>query len=255
MNKILLFDLDGTLLKSDKSISLPTIEVLEKCKDNGYVIGISTSRGELNCLSFLPKLSPDFLITCGGALIKKGQEYPYKALISRERTLEIIELARKICGQDTEITVDTLDSHYWNYTIDPKEFDRSWGDSIWTDYHDFHEEALKICVQIFDDEKARELKETLTDCDCQRFSDGYWYKFTPKGVTKQSSVQIICDLYGVTAKDVVAFGDDYSDIDMLKIAGVGVAMGNAIPEVKEAADIVIGTNDEDGIADYLKSIL
>ena len=50
----------------------------------------------------------------------------------------------------------------------------------------------------------------------------------------------------------MAFGDDLADMGMLKMCGIGVAMGNAVDEVKAMADIVIGTNDEDGIADFLE---
>ena len=64
----------------------------------------------------------------------------------------------------------------------------------------------------------------------------------------------MCNACGISTDDITAFGDDYADIGMLKMAGIGVAMGNAIEEVKKVADIVIGTNDEDGIADYLKNI-
>ncbi len=52
-----------------------------------------------------------------------------------------------------------------------------------------------------------------------------------------------------------AFGDDYADIDMLQISGIGVAMGNAIDDVKKISDIVIGSNDENGIALYLNHLL
>ena len=61
-----------------------------------------------------------------------------------------------------------------------------------------------------------------------------------------------CSAYGMKCEDIVAFGDDYADIGMLKLAGIGVAMGNAIHEVKKAADVVIGSNEEDGIAKYLE---
>lgn len=69
--KLLLFDLDGTLLKTDKTISERTLSALRDCKNKGYLIGISTSRSEQNCLAFLGELSPDILITSGGALIKR----------------------------------------------------------------------------------------------------------------------------------------------------------------------------------------
>ena len=54
---------------------------------------------------------------------------------------------------------------------------------------------------------------------------------------------------------MIAFGDDLADIGMLRLAGTGVAMGNALAEVKQAADVVIGSNDEDGIAVYLRELL
>ena len=110
----------------------------------------------------------------------------------------MIDVARAVCGEDCEITIDTTDAHYWNYKIDPKKFDQSWGDSIYTDYTDFSKCALKMCVEIFDKEKADKLAERLELC------------------------------------------------------GLGVAMGNAIDEVKNRADIVIGSNDEEGIASFME---
>ena len=62
----------------------------------------------------------------------------------------------------------------------------------------------------------------------------------------------MCDSCGILPDDIIAFGDDYADIGMLKLAGRGVAMGNAVEEVKAIADVVIGTNDEDGIAAFLE---
>lgn len=138
--------------------------------------------------------------------------------------------------------------------MDSKRQDQSWGNSIWTDYLGFDEEALKMCVEIFDEGKAKQLEASLPDCDAARFSDGFWYKYTKRGVTKEDSIRIVCDSCGISAEDVIAFGDDYADIGMLKMAGIGVAMGNAIDEVKDIADVVIGTNDDDGIANYLSSI-
>ena len=111
-----------------------------------------------------------------------------------------------------------------------------------------------MCVEIFEDNKARRLKELLNECDCIRFSDGYWYKFTKKNATKEQAIMEVCSACEIKAEEIIAFGDDYADIGMLKLCGKGVAMGNAINEVKEEADCVIGSNDEDGIAEYLVSM-
>lgn len=252
--KLLLFDLDGTLLRSDKTISPVTLKALQRCREMGILIGVSTSRGEQNALSFIKELQPDILIVSGGALVKYKGEYIYRAEFSKEETKRMIAAAREVCGIDCEITIDTIDSHYWNYKIDPKKQDHSWGDSIYTDFKDFAESSLKMCVEIFEDGQARRLQELLDECDCMRFSDGYWYKFTKKTATKESAILYVCSVCGIKTEEIIAFGDDYADIGMLKLCGKGIAMGNAIEEVKENADEVIGSNDEDGIAEYLAAM-
>lgn len=109
-----------------------------------------------------------------------------------------------------------------------------------------------MCVEIFEQNKADELAQKLSDCECIRFSDGFWYKFTKKNVTKENAIRKITEVCGFGTASIIAFGDDYADIGMLELCGTGVAMGNAIDEVKEKADIVIGSNDEDGIADFVE---
>lgn len=250
--KLLLFDLDGTLLRSDKTISSKTLQALQKCRQNGVLIGVSTSRSGQNALSFIDDLQPDILITSGGALVKYQHEYIYKAEFSKEETQKMIAAARTVCGADCEITIDTTHSHYWNYKIDPKKQDKSWGDSIYTDFKDFDKSALKMCVEIFDERQACMLQEILPDCDGVRFSDGYWYKFTKKTATKEYAIERVCMHCGIKPEEIMAFGDDYADIGMLQLCGKGIAMGNAIDAVKTSADLIIGSNDADGIADYLE---
>lgn len=68
--RLLLFDLNGTLLRSDKRITERTLQALQKCREKGMMIGVSTSRGEGNALPFIEALRPDVLIVSGGALIR-----------------------------------------------------------------------------------------------------------------------------------------------------------------------------------------
>lgn len=252
--RLLLFDLDGTLLQSDKTISKRTLSAIKRCREKGMMIGVSTSRSEQNCMIFLKELMPDILITSGGALVKKGEEYIYKAEFSETETRNMIDMARTVCGEDCEITIDTAEAHYWNYKTDPKKLDQSWGESIYTDFNEFSECALKMCVEIFDENNAKVLAERLAQCDCIRFSDGYWYKFTKKNVTKENAITRITQDCGIGTESVIAFGDDFADIGMLELCGLGVAMGNAIDEVKSRADIVAGSNDEEGIAHFIEEL-
>lgn len=207
-----------------------------------------------NSLEFIAELNPDVVISSGGALVKHRDKYVYKAEFTQTETKNLIKKAREICGEDCEITIDTVDDHYWNYKIDPKQQDKSWGDSVYSDYSDFEHASLKMCVEIFDENRAKQLRENLPECDCVRFSDEYWYKFTKKTATKENAILHLCKACDIATDDIVAFGDDFADIGMLKLCGVGVAMGNAIDEVKTIADCVIGDNDHDGIANYLQSV-
>lgn len=250
--KILLFDLDGTLLRNDKTLSEYTLKTLSKCKENGYLIGISTSRSEQNCLGFLREVKPDILISSGGALVRVNEKIICSSPFSVTETKDFIKSARKICGMDCEITVDTLDAHYWNYKTDPKAQYKSWGDSIYTDFTEFQQEALKICVEIAKPGLAQKLCEHFSELDSQHFSDGDWYKFTKSGITKEKAILAVCEACHGDVSEIVAFGDDYADIGMLKICGVGVAMGNAVQEVKDIADDITLSNEEDGVAVYLE---
>jgi Cof subfamily protein (haloacid dehalogenase superfamily) len=252
-SKLLLFDLDGTLLRSDKIISDSSIETLEKCRETGLLISVSTSRSQQNSLKYIAELAPEIIVSSGGALITYKNEPVYKAEFSVNEVNRIIRTAREICGADCEITVDTLDSHYWNYKIDPKAVDKQWEGTVYCDFsEDFPEPSLKICVEIADDEIAHRLCSELKEYDSIRFTDGNWYKFTKKEATKENAIAKLCEIRGISEKNVMAFGDDLADIGMLKMCGIGVAMGNAVEDVKEVSDIVIGTNDEDGIAVFLE---
>ncbi len=252
--KLLLFDMDGTLLQTNKTISKITMQELENCRKQGIMIGVSTSRSEKNSIGFIAELNPDVVISSAGALVKYRDTYIYKAEFTQEETKDLIKQAREICGEDCEITIDTVDGHYWNYKIDPKQQDKTWGDSLYTDFSNFEHTSLKMCVEIFDEKVAEQLQKKLSKCDCVRFSDGCWYKFTKKSATKENAILHMCEVCGINKDDIIAFGDDYADIGMLKLCGVGVAMGNAIGEVKAIADCVIDDNDHDGIANYLQNI-
>ena len=130
-----------------------------------------------------------------------------------------------------------------------------WGKTIYTQYENFDEKAIKLCVEIHDPENAKKLAEHFTDCEIVKFVGNDWHKVTQKGISKESAIHKICEALKITTKDIIAFGDDLVDIGMLKLCGTGIAMGNALEEVKKAADIVIGCNDEDGIAKYLEGLL
>ena len=76
----------------------------------------------------------------------------------------------------------------------------------------------------------------------------FFIELVPKGIDKAQSLNRLLELIGLSTNDMIAFGDGYNDLSMLKLAGVGVAMANAVPEVRAEADFITKSNEEDGVA-------
>ena len=80
---------------------------------------------------------------------------------------------------------------------------------------------------------------------------GFMCELAPAGVTKWSAVRRLASQWGIADDEICAVGDDVNDILMIRSAGLGVAMGNAVPEVKAAADRIAPTHDNDGLAEVV----
>lgn len=255
MIKLILLDLDGTLLHSDKTISDYTKAVIERCKKQNILIGISTARGTTNIRPFIEALAPDLIIASGGAQVTYRGETIYASEFTEEETDTIIRTAKRLTNGTCEITVDTRDSHYWNYKIDPQKNDATWEGCIYTDYTDFRASSLKICVEVTDDVLAQRIAASVDGVDLVKFSESDWYKLSKKNATKEVAIKELGRVLGIAKEEMLAFGDDYADIGMLQTCGTGVAMENAIPEVKEIADAITDTNNNDGVAKYLEEFV
>ena len=251
MPRLILLDLDDTLLRSDKTISDYSVRVLRACQQQGMLVAFATARGESNIRPFVEQVKPDIIVASGGAVIWSGGEIIDAQMFSAEETAALCQAAIKRIGHDCLITVDTLDAYYGNYQADPTEILTGWGEVIRADFAEFKEAALKICVYLPDDDAARAIASVVPGCDWLRFSGDQWYKFTKANVTKEYAAARLSELLNIAPSDMIAFGDDTSDIGMLRYCGTGVAVDNAIPEVKAAADVIVGSQDQDGPAAYL----
>lgn len=248
--KLILMDLDDTLLRTDKSISDMTMKMLQKCRELGILLGFATARSETNSRTYIDALRPEVIISSAGAMIRYHHDLVYTSLFSKEDTEEIIQAAMTHLT-DCEITVDTKDTHYWNYKVRPE----NWGEIVHTDFRDFGEEALKICIRMEDERVAAALSQKFPDFECIHFSRTPWYMFMKKNHSKALGVQKLLARADFDERNIIAFGDDYSDLEMLKLCGKGIAMGNAVEALKEIADEIADTNDNDGVAKWIKENL
>ena len=123
-------------------------------------------------------------------------------------------------------------------------------------------EPLRLMVM--DDEsiakKAQRLADPHARADCTRtylsqHYDRSWFFEVYPLTSKADGLQFLCSHFGIAPEQVVAVGDNVNDLDMLSVAGLGVAMGNGTQQCKEAADLVIGHHDEDGLAHFLDELI
>ena len=85
----------------------------------------------------------------------------------------------------------------------------------------------------------------------QSYRGENWYAFLPEGAGKVQAIRELAKILDISSDDIVAFGDDINDIEMLKMCGTGVAVTNAVPDVQAIADSVTLSNDEDGVAEWI----
>lgn len=250
--KLILLDLDYTLLKSDRTISERTLKTLQDCQANGIKIGFSTSRGNTNIQQYVDLVHPEAIICNAGACVYFNNELIHVEAFTLAQTRTIFSAAYELSGTDIEMTCDTQNELYWNRKENKSE--QYMPDALYDDFKDFQIPAFKVCIQTTDDAYVSKITERVgTDiCDHMLFSDIPWYKISPKKATKENAIRFLSDYLNIPTQQMIAFGDDFSDIGMLKLCGTGVAMGNAIPQVKEIADAITLSNDEDGVADFLE---
>ena len=249
---IILSDLDGTLFHNDKSISDFTKETIRRAQAKGILFGICTSRAKVNAIKFLEGIEPDILITNGGGIVYYQDKKIYNCEFSVEEVRKLIAAAFEVFGKDIILSADNEHALYSN----SKE---ELGDKFWTfnDFLDFQEPCMKMCIESLDKEKVEKVASVigLENVDYLPFSDIPWYKLSKKAATKEKAIEELCRHLNITSSKIAAFGDDFNDIGMLKLCGKGIAMENAIAEVKQAAGQVCASNENDGVAKWIKENL
>ena len=247
--KLLVFDLDGTLLKTDKTISEFTLNTLGRCRQSGIKLAYATARGG-SAGKFVPVELFDGKVVMSGALASIGDELVYKRLIPHEIARPLlmacdrkgIKIASEISGMHySNFVVSELWDYINNYEI--VDFSR----------HTIDAEKL-YAVAYNKDDLAFIEKNLSTELYLTVSRDGL-VMIMHRDATKSKAIAALAEEWGILQSEIAVFGDDLNDIDMLRYAGFGVAMGNALSEVKAAADCICQGNDEDGVAEWILSNL
>lgn len=252
-NRMLLFDVDGTLLSSDNSLSPITLYFINICKSKGYLIGILTarSRSKKN-LCLLEKLPYDFIAFYNGAKIYVKDYLVENNVLPFKETFSMLQ---KLDNDFPGIVID-IHQEPWNFSNTCGEIYHMWTNN------------KKVCtlnkLPKYDIQRIRLKSEMLITIPFQNYlvyqSKLYYTRYNDaiivhKKANKGYATKKAAKIFDIPLSQVIAFGDDVTDIDMLKIVGTSVAMGNAIPILKKASKYVTETNDKDGVALWIKEHL
>lgn len=258
MYKLVAIDLDGTLLKGDNTISGKTQKAIKAAKKKGIKIILSSGRPIEGIERYLNELKltgeDDYVISFNGSLVQcvkdkkiisrkvlKGSDLIYLYNISVQIGVNIHAFSQIGCitpkiskyteleGNNDQIPIKIVDFN----TVDRKE---DVFKVMMIDEPEILEKAIKkIPEEVYD-------KYTVVR------SEPYFLEFQNKNSNKGEGIKAVSEYLGIKQKDIICIGDADNDIDMIKFAGLGVAMGNAFDEVKKAADYITSTNEEDGVA-------
>lgn len=247
--KMILTDLDHTLLRSDGSISDYTKKILKKCQDCGILIVIATARNWIGAERYIDEIQPDYEITTDGTLIHQRGKQIYSCSMDINDANQIVQDLLKQ-NPNTEMTVAVGRLVYWNsYHISESE---KLHKAVFNDYKEpLSGQINKILAELFDSNKAEEIAKN-NHCRLQSYRGENWYAFLPEKSGKIQAIHELKNLLHISLNEIVSFGDDINDMEMLQICGTGVAVSNAVADVKAVADCVTLSNDEDGVADWIE---
>lgn len=260
--KLIAIDLDGTLLNTQKQISPETREIIADLQAQGHQIVIATGRPFRSSEAIYHSLNLQTpIVNFNGALVHHPLDSDwgvYHDTLPLATVRQIIEScqAYDVKNMIAEITDDI-------YIQQPDELlmaEFDIGDP------QFHIGALQTHLQ--DDptslliqpaaENANHMRSMLSETFPEGIEHRSWgvpwrlVEVVKGGVNKAVGLQRIAESFNIARQDIIAFGDEDNDLEMLTYAGEGVAMGNAIDLLKQHADVTTASNDNDGIQQYLQ---
>jgi len=261
--KVIISDLDGTLLNSDHTISAYTKSVFQELHKQNYLIIVATGRHHMDAMSIINSLDfPVYLVTSNGARIHSPQKEllfsfdmdgnSVKSVLSLDIDPEITTVLFKETVWQTSKTNKKLNAFQKDMAYPPQVVD-------FAELDDYN--AIKIFFTHDDHQKLVDLKEKILMSHSEEFHHAFslpiCLEFMDKSVDKSVAISKILEMEGYTFEDAISFGDGFNDERMLNAAGLGIIMGNAPENLKDKLPHleVISTNNEDGVARYLTAIL
>ena len=250
--KIIFFDIDDTLRNSKTGFVPTTIQtIFQQLREKGILTGIATGRGIFGVVPEIKALKPDFFVTLNGAYIedKKGNVI-YSNKIARDKVEEYIAWTKEVgidyglvgsheakLSRRTEMISQAIDPIYPDLEVDPDFYQKEDIYQMWT----FEDQGDDLTL-------PENLSSTLRLVRWHEHSSDV----VPISGSKAAGVAKVVDQLGLKPENVMVFGDELNDLELFDYAGISVAMGISHEKIKEKADYITKTLEEDGIFDALE---
>ncbi len=254
-------DLDGTLLRDDKSISKENLDAIAAFRAEGGAFTFVTGRMPFYVADTLAALGehPFGCINGGGIYDPRAGKYLWTQEPLSEKVLDLLDYMEEEMP-DTGFQINTFERLYFCKETEAQEiFRRMTGTPRLVCHHREIPAPMAKAIFVDSPENIDRVAALLAahplaaEFDLVR-SAPTLFEILAKGIDKGLLIPKMAKIYGTTVEKTVAVGDYDNDVGMIRAAGVGVAVANAIPEVKEAADYVTVSNEEHAIAAIIRNI-
>lgn len=264
--KLLVLDLDGTLTNSQKEITPQTLDALMEAQQCGVRLVLASGRPTYGIVPVAEKLCLDrfggyILAYNGGEIINWATREIVYAQVLDHKVLPYMYQCAKESGfaivtyHNQYVITETPDDEYVQkeailnvmQTLKVENF----LDAINFD--------VPKCLIVGEPERLlqleRKMREELIESNEVYRSEPYFLELVPKGIDKARSIKVLLAHLGFSREEVIACGDGFNDVSMIEYAGLGVAMSNAQPVVKQHADYVTFSNDEEGVSHVVRKFI
>ncbi len=263
--KAVVFDLDGTLTNSNKEITAQTIETIKKVIERGVIVVLASGRPSFGIDAIARTLELDknggYVLSYNGARIMdyKTKETLYEQVVTKEQAHRLYDTAKElgieiISYNDTHIIGEDKNNIY----VQKEAFLNKAPILEVNSFKDEIKADVYKCLMVANPELLVNnidiIKKRFPELNIYR-SEPYFLENMAYNIDKAQSLNTLFKKLNILAEEVIACGDGYNDISMIKYAGMGVAMANAVDEVKEAANFITLSNDEDGVVYALNKLI
>ncbi len=233
--RLLALDLDGTLLNDRSEISPANAEWVRRAQKAGITVMVSTGRGFESALPYARQIGEQnpMVTANGGEIWRRPHELHRRTPLDAELVMRLHRLAER-----------HGDTWFWGYTTHGLYNRDNWVDDtfsrVWLKFG-YYTENRSVLEEILKEIRSWEGLEISN-------SHPFNIEVNAAGVSKATAIEEVCRMIGCRMSEAVSIGDSLNDIAAIRACGLGVAMGNAQDEVKEAADAVTAGHTEDGVA-------